>query len=160
MEWFIDWFSHVVISWLTNWLNDWLTDWLTDCLMDCLIILLTIKNDWLVNARIGWLTNWLTYLLSDWLTHKMADLLLTVWLINWLVVDWNIIWGWQAWLTLSTLMCIASVNSQSLALTIIFQRPSSFVPYNRRFFVDLSKERLVLYQLPVFHKNVFKARNW
>ena len=30
----------------------------------------------------------------------------------------------------------------------ILQRPSSFVPYNWRFFVDLSKKRLVLYQLP------------
>ena len=29
------------------------------------------------------------------------------------------------------------LNSQSLAFTIIFQRPSSFVPYNNwRFFVD------------------------
>ena len=28
------------------------------------------------------------------------------------------------------------LNSQCLAFTIIFQRPSSFVPYNWRFFVD------------------------
>ena len=36
----------------------------------------------------------------------------------------------------------------------ILQRPSW------RFVVYLSKKRLVLYWLPVFHKNVFKARNW
>ena len=30
----------------------------------------------------------------------------------------------------------------------ILQRPSLFVPHNWRFFVDLSKKRLVLYQLP------------
>ena len=41
----------------------------------------------------------------------------------------------------------------------IIERTSSFVRYNWRFFVDLSKKRLVLYQLPVFHKNVFKASN-
>ena len=48
-------------------------------------------------------------------------------------------------------------NSQSLAFTSISLR--DLPRYNWRFFVDLSKKRLVLYQLPVFHKNVFKASN-
>ena len=38
--------------------------------------------------------------------------------------------------------------SESSFQEYILQRPSSFVPYNWRFFVDLSKKRLVLYQLP------------
>ena len=46
-------------------------------------------------------------------------------------------------------------NSQSLAFTSISLR--ALPRYNWRFFVDLSKKRLVLYQLPVFHKNAFKA---
>ena len=50
-----------------------------------------------------------------------------------------------------------AVNSQSLAFTSISLR--DLPRYNWRFFVDLSKKRLVLYQLPVFHKNVFKASN-
>ena len=48
-------------------------------------------------------------------------------------------------------------NSQSLAFTSISLR--DLPRYNWRFFVDLSKKRLFLYQLPVFHKNVFKAGN-
>ena len=72
----------------------------------------------------------------------------------------NVISGWQAWLTPSTHVFIA-FNSQSLAFTeYILQRPSSFVLYNWRFFVDLSKNCFVRYQLPVFHKNVSKARKW
>ena len=38
--------------------------------------------------------------------------------------------------------------SESSFYEYILQRPSSFVPYNWKFFVDLSKKRLVLYQLP------------
>ena len=48
-------------------------------------------------------------------------------------------------------------NSLSLAFTSISLR--DLRRYNWRFFVDLSKKRLVLYQLPVFHNNVFKASN-
>ena len=55
---------------------------------------------------------------------------------------------------LSTHVFIA-FNSQSLAFTSISL--SALPRYNWRFFVDLSKKRLVFYQLPVFHKNAFKA---
>ena len=51
-----------------------------------------------------------------------------------------------------------TIRSSSGFYEYIFQRPSSFVRYNWRFFVDLSKKRLVLYQLPVFHKNVFYSK--
>ena len=46
-------------------------------------------------------------------------------------------------------------NSQSLPFTSISLR--ALPRCNWRFFVDLSKKRLVFYQLPVFHKNAFKA---
>ena len=46
----------------------------------------------------------------------MTDLLLTVWLINWLVVDWNIISGWQAWLTISTHVFKAQVKFSEFSL--------------------------------------------
>ena len=69
----------------------------------------------------------------------------------------NIIRGWQAWLTPSTPVFTA-FNSQSLAL--LAYPSATFLVSFWRFFVDLSKNCLVRYQSPVFHKNVFKARNW
>ena len=55
-------------NWFTDLLIDWLAYLLTDPLTDC----------WsLANLQ-----------LTDKLTDLLADWLLTVWLINWLVVDW------------------------------------------------------------------------
>ena len=61
----INWYTDVLIYWMTDWLIErliekliyWWIDWLTDWLID-----------WLTDRQTDWLTGWLT----DYLTNKMT----------------------------------------------------------------------------------------